>query len=66
MTYSREVASYIARIRNAAKKQYAKDYAAYVINGRQGREPLHSLTFMGAQAVRMNLCELMESNNETV
>ncbi len=46
---------YINRIRNKAKRAYAEAYDAYYRAGEIGPEPKHTLSFMGAQAVRHNI-----------
>lgn len=52
-----ETAKYIKGIRNAEKKQYAKDYYKY-LHERKGEPPETNLSYMAAQAVRMNIEEL--------
>lgn len=49
-----EVATYIGRIRNAAKRAYAIAYARHLSGGPRP-EPPASLSYMAAQAVRMQL-----------
>jgi len=59
-----KASKYIERIRNKAKREYAHAYYQYL------REPEHlrarngpdygELSYMAAQDVRMNLCEIME------
>jgi len=57
--------AYIRSIRNAAKKAYAEQYLAWVMDGRQGHNgpewDRSKLSYMGAQAVRMNLDEFFPS-----
>jgi hypothetical protein len=51
-----EAAKYMRRIRNAAKADYARDYWSYVRGQRCAPEAeTYGLSYMGAQAVRMNL-----------
>lgn len=54
---------YIARIRNANKKDYARRYAIWLCRSAEDRqvivEPVpFQLSYMAAQAVRMNLNEI--------
>ena len=50
---------YIRKIKNPSKKQYATEYYNWLKNGKRGEEPDYtdykSLSYMAAQAVRMNL-----------
>lgn len=56
----KKVEHYIKHIRNDAKREYAKAYAAYLLDGKP--EPDRgTLGYMGAQAVRMNLAELIKT-----
>lgn len=48
---------YIAKIRNPAKKEYAHAYLGYC-QGQRTEPERGSLSFMGAQAVRIALAEL--------
>jgi hypothetical protein len=58
---------YIARIRNAEKKDYAQRYAIWLMRSPKDQEtipapqPFH-LSYMGAQAVRMSLTAITEEN----
>ena len=55
-------ARYINRIRNKAKKRYAKEYLAWLMNRCNGKEPEripYGLSYMAAQAVRMDLRDLV-------
>ena len=56
---------YISAIRNAAKQEYAHAYAAWMDGDRTGPEPdrPEGLSFMGGQAVRLNLYEYDYYNN---
>ena len=55
---------YIERIRHPAKKQYARDYYQFLRSGQLlGQEADYDrdkLSYMAAQAVRMNLDEIMQ------
>lgn len=56
------VDSYIRHIKNKNKKEYAKRYYKWKKNKEKGDSPDHgALGTMGAQAVRMNIDDLMES-----
>lgn len=61
---TRAAEKYIQRIKNTAKKQYARDYYAWILAGRRstsGNGPewdRNALSYMAAQGVRMNLDEL--------
>jgi hypothetical protein len=58
----KDIESYIKRIKNKAKKDYAQRYYTWKLKGEKGEEPDRgSLSAMGAQAVRMQLEDLMES-----
>jgi hypothetical protein len=47
---------YIRSIRNAAKKEYARAYLLFLLQGRQGTPPEQKeLSYMAAQAVRLHL-----------
>ncbi len=46
--------AYINRIRNSNKRIYARNFWDY-LNGWIEREPSHGLSYMAAQAVRMEL-----------
>jgi hypothetical protein len=51
-----EAGKYIRRIRNRQKREYARAYLFYVLKGKRGGEPSRgTLSYMGAQAVRMQL-----------
>lgn len=51
---------YINSIRNPAKRAYAIAFAAWVSTG-NGFEPERGdLSVMGAQAVRLNVCEIIK------
>ena len=53
---------YIESIRNASKKQYARDYYQWIRSGRTGdspERPVDKLSYMGAQAVRMTLDKIL-------
>ncbi len=51
-----QIASYVAKIKNQAKRHYAEAYAGWVLAGQQGDSPERgSLGYMGAQAVRMQI-----------
>jgi hypothetical protein len=56
-----KINKYIRAIRNDEKKKYALCYLDY-LRGDQVNEPCHdnTLSYMGAQAVRMNLHELIK------
>jgi hypothetical protein len=58
-----KASNYIESLRHPAKKRYAKDYYQYLrcpANQRPERGPEHpGLSYMAAQAVRMNLDEIM-------
>ncbi len=58
-TVQQEAKNYINAIRHAGKKEYALAYAAWMDGDRKGPEPERpeSLSFMGGQAVRLNLYE---------
>jgi hypothetical protein len=49
--------AYIRRIRNPLKRAYAQAYWKWLASGQQGPEPERdpSLSYMAAQAVRMEL-----------
>lgn len=50
------VETYIKRIRNTNKKDYAIAFWSWIQAGEQGAEPNHNgLSYMAAQAVRTNL-----------
>lgn len=55
------VESYIGRIRNAAKRDYARRYVSYISQAAlEGPEPERGeLSYMGAQAVRMSLYQIL-------
>ena len=55
------IAKYVSKIRNKKKKEYALKYWKWLQKGEKGPEPEYDLTYMGAQAVRMNLMDLNES-----
>jgi hypothetical protein len=58
MHYTPPIArTYVKRIRNAAKRQYASDYLTYLMG--RGPEPLAKCSTLAAQAVRMNLDSIM-------
>ena len=55
---------YIARIQNAAKKEYARLYWQWITHGcgpGNGPEPPSKLSVMAAQAVRMELTRLCKA-----
>ncbi len=55
------VQAYIRRLRNSRKKDYAVAYWAWVSGGKQGPEPgKGELSFMGAQAVRIEIHETLK------
>lgn len=56
------VEKYVRRIRNSLKYVYANNYAAWVLNGRIGVEPVrvHGLSYMAAQAVRLEIEDLVK------
>lgn len=57
--YDSYVGKYIGRIKHPGKKSYAQAYHKYMSDG--GQEPdhkKHGLSYMGAQAVRMNMADL--------
>ena len=56
---------YIESLRHAAKKRYARDYYQWLRSGELGDMPNDpaSLSYMAAQAVRMNLREIMEGQS---
>lgn len=61
MTIEQDIAvrRYIASIRSLAKKNYAARYADWIVCGSSGEEPPRDgLSYMGAQAVRVQLHEL--------
>jgi len=49
---------YIKRIRNPQKRVYAYEYAMYTLHGGQVEPARGSLSYMAAQAVRMELTRL--------
>jgi hypothetical protein len=52
---------YIASIRSDTKKEYARTYLAYILNGRRGSCPERGvLSGMAAQAVRMRLDQIFQ------
>lgn len=52
---------YIESLRSAAKKRYARHYYQYIRAGRREPSPEYpALSYMAAQAVRMQLDEIME------
>jgi len=56
-----KIQNYISRIKNVPKKEYAKKYFDWILKGEIGRCPdKGSLSAMGAQAVEMNISDLME------
>ena len=55
------IAKYVSRIKNKKKKEYALKYWKWLQKGEKGPEPEYDLTYMGAQAVRMNLMDLNEA-----
>jgi hypothetical protein len=56
---------YIRGIRNSQKKSYAVNYWAY-LSAHTRVEPIHELTYMGAQAVRMQLDSIRLANWQEV
>ena len=55
---------YIDRIHSKPKREYAARYYQMVIrNGLDAPEPPAELTYMGAQAVRLKIAELMKGTN---
>ncbi len=56
VTTESNVENYTRRLRNAAKRNYAKRWGAWRQQGEQGLEPEPiGLSYMAAQAVRMNV-----------
>jgi hypothetical protein len=52
---------YIGSIRNAAKKQYARTYLTYILQGRSGPSPDRGeLSAMSAQAIRMRMDQIFD------
>jgi hypothetical protein len=64
---TQEAQTYIRRIRNPAKAAYARAYLEWMKTGDQRDEgPEHpQLGYMGAQAVRMTLIDIMEHGGTT-
>ena len=61
-----DVAKYVKAIKNPAKKEYAQAYAKWKQGGEQGKEPEHgSLSYMGAQAVRLHLGNILAPRRKT-
>ncbi len=62
----KEADSYVVKIRHKAKREYAQKYLAYL----RGEAPQPTcpkeLTYMGAQAVRLNLDSLVAKTNESI
>jgi hypothetical protein len=59
----KEVFKYINAIRNGNKKVYADYYLAYKLDPANNKEPgLMGLSYMGGQAVRMNVNKILENN----
>lgn len=62
-----EACRYVDHIRHPVKKAYAKDYYQWCRSGRQGPSPdRRSLSFMGAQAVRIRLDEFFPWPEEAI
>ena len=66
-TVTAKISAYIGHIRNAAKKEYATKYAAYAKSERLSiskgvfvRPEYPGLSYMAAQAVRMNIDEILD------
>jgi hypothetical protein len=56
--------AYIATIRNPRKKQYAEQYLHWLCNPRVPDPVEDGLSYMAAQAVRMNIRQIMEVKRE--
>lgn len=55
---------YIGSIRSAAKKQFARTYLTYVLQGRSGPSPDRGeLSAMATQAVRMRIDQLFRTSS---
>jgi hypothetical protein len=59
-TIQQKIRRYVLTLRNAEKREYAEKFSAYVLNGRNGNPPEYpaTLSFMGAQAVRLAIDEI--------
>src|SRR6266487_4507476 len=53
---------YIRRIRNVNKREYAKEYRRFLNGFRQDEPQQGPISYMAAQAVRMNLADLKKIN----
>ena len=67
-TIKAKISIYINSLRNTAKKSYARKYAAYqfelqkhLSTGIVERPEYPGLSYMAAQAVRMNIDEIIEA-----
>lgn len=58
---SQALGRYAGRIRNPAKRTYALSYGKWLLHNRSYSEPRPpaSLSFMGTQAVRLNMAEIL-------
>tara|TARA_Y100000034_G_C6796613_1_gene357073 strand:+ start:359 stop:649 length:291 start_codon:yes stop_codon:yes gene_type:complete len=53
---------YIKRIRNKRKRVYAEHYAGFLLTGETQPEPIEDgLSYLGAQAVRLQLRDILKS-----
>lgn len=58
---------YIESLRHHAKRRYAHDYYQWLRSGQQGDSPEYNpaaLSYMAAQAVRMNLDTIMQAHGQ--
>lgn len=66
MSNPKSMESYIASIRNRDKHAYASAYARWIHEGERGDPPDRGkLSYMAAQAVRLNLREIWDRKHET-
>ena len=56
--------SYVRGIRNMQKKAYAADYLIFLLVGGKKLKVPEDLSYMGAQAVRMNLEDILKVKHD--
>jgi hypothetical protein len=56
-----QAADYCRRIKNPAKREYAKRYADFLLRGDGDESPEHACSSMAAQAVRLNIYDMFKS-----
>lgn len=56
--------SYVSKMRSSKKKEYARRYLLYRQTRVEPSPPLYPLSYMAAQAVRMEIDRLLEAEKE--